>query len=130
VKKIQGSLNTYISGTIALKDAVMDLQIGIVSINSSALKVAYPPPGIGATQVQKSSVDHHSPAYHASTVALKTGVDLDIGNACKNSAALKLDVRRQELEQIFELVLLEENARMELKSSAKESPRADLLIPV
>ena len=34
---------------------------------------------------------------------------------------IELHVPRQELERKFEIVLLVENARMELKSSAKES---------
>jgi hypothetical protein len=51
-KKVQESSETnfgitYRAGSVALKSGVMDLQIGIFSTNSSALKVACPPPGHG-----------------------------------------------------------------------------------
>ena len=39
---------TYIGRSVALEGALMDLHIGTIGINSSALKVACPPPGIGA----------------------------------------------------------------------------------
>jgi hypothetical protein len=41
-------VTTYYGGSVALKCAVMDLHIGIIGLNSSALEVACPPPGIGA----------------------------------------------------------------------------------
>jgi hypothetical protein len=58
----------------------VDLDIGTaISINSSALKVACGPPGIGGKEVQESPADHHSPTYPASAVTLEgAGVDLDI----------------------------------------------------
>jgi hypothetical protein len=41
--------STYkVASSVALEGAVMDLYIGSKSINSSALEVACPPPGIGA----------------------------------------------------------------------------------
>jgi hypothetical protein len=40
---------TYTATSVALESAVMDLHIGItISINSSALEIACPTPGIGA----------------------------------------------------------------------------------
>jgi hypothetical protein len=49
--------NTYaVASLIALKGAVIDLQIGAtLGINSPALEVACPPPGIGAKKVQENS---------------------------------------------------------------------------
>ena len=72
---------TYSPGSsIALEGAVVDLDIGTASTNSSALQVACPPPGIGAKKFQEISVDHHSSTYPISVfIALKNaGVDLDI----------------------------------------------------
>jgi hypothetical protein len=58
-------------------------------------------------------------------------MDLHIGTTSINSSALQeFHVARRELERKFEIILLEENARMELKSSAKENVKADLPIPV
>jgi hypothetical protein len=42
-----------LGGTVALEDAVMDLHIGIFSMNSSTLEVACGPPGIGAKTIRK-----------------------------------------------------------------------------
>jgi hypothetical protein len=39
---------TYIAGGVALENAGVDLDIYTISINSSSLEVACPPPGIGA----------------------------------------------------------------------------------
>jgi hypothetical protein len=69
----------------------MDLYIGTLGINSSALKVACGAPGIGAKKVQESSADDHSPTYPASDVALESaGVDLDICTCSINSSALEV----------------------------------------
>jgi hypothetical protein len=109
---------TYIFGGIALECGVVDLRIHtFVSINSAALEVVCPPPGVRTKKVQESSADHHSSTYHASAVALESaGIYLDIGTAgINNSTLLKLDVPRQELEQNFEKVLLAEYGRMEKK---------------
>jgi hypothetical protein len=51
------------------------------------------------------------------------GVDLDISKLSTNSSALEVACPRRELERKIEIVLLEENAWMELKSSANESWR-------
>jgi hypothetical protein len=49
-------------------------------------------------------------------------MDLHVGTiVSKNSSALEVTCPRPELERKFEKVLFAENARMELKSSAKES---------
>jgi hypothetical protein len=39
--------STYIGGTVAFEGAVVDHQSALININSSALEVACPPPGIG-----------------------------------------------------------------------------------
>ena len=39
---------TYVDGSIALEGTVVDLDIGNIGINSTALEVACPAPGIGA----------------------------------------------------------------------------------
>jgi hypothetical protein len=39
---------TYTGSAVALEDACVNLNICTISINSSALEVACPPPGIGA----------------------------------------------------------------------------------
>jgi hypothetical protein len=47
---------TYLSSLVAFKRGVVDLHSGTsTSINSSALEVACPPPGIGAKKVQEIS---------------------------------------------------------------------------
>jgi hypothetical protein len=43
---------------------------------------------------------------------------------------IELHVPRRELERKFEIVLLAESARTEMRSSANESERADLPLPV
>jgi hypothetical protein len=58
VKKVQEGeeiVITYSASNVALERAVMDLHIGVISINSSALEVVCSPPGIGAKKNQKSS---------------------------------------------------------------------------
>jgi hypothetical protein len=45
---------TYIISDVALERAGVDLNSALISINSSALEVACPPPGIGAKKVQES----------------------------------------------------------------------------
>jgi hypothetical protein len=52
---------------VLLEGAVMDLYIRIPSMNSSALEVACPPPGIGAKKVQESS--ETGTTYFCGTIA-------------------------------------------------------------
>ena len=52
-KKVQESSETnfgitYFRSSVGLESGVVDLHIGIISFNSSALEVACRPPGIGA----------------------------------------------------------------------------------
>jgi hypothetical protein len=88
---------TYICrGDIHKKSAVVDLHIPIpintISINSSALQVACPPPGIGAKKVQESSETRFGTAYILGVVTLESaGIDLDIGTGrSTNSSALQV----------------------------------------
>jgi hypothetical protein len=87
-----------------LEHGVVDLHIGTIGINSTALQVACPPPGIEAKKVEEISADHHSRTYIVSAVALESaGVDLDIGTITGiNSSILKLDVPRQDIENFQE----------------------------
>jgi hypothetical protein len=43
----------YVVNSVALEGAIVDLDIGTASINSPALQVACPPPGIGAEKSGK-----------------------------------------------------------------------------
>jgi hypothetical protein len=82
--------------------------------------------------VKVSSENSVGIAYKARTVGLKCAVmDLHLGTIFSiNSSALEVAVVRREFERKFEIVLLAENARMELKRSAKESRKANLPFPV
>ena len=42
------SYRRYVGGSVALESAVINLEVAILNINSSALEVACGPPGIGA----------------------------------------------------------------------------------
>ena len=64
---------TYTGSAVALERAGVDLDVCIISKNSSALEVACPPPG--QEKFQESSAGHHSPTYiGASGVALESAV--------------------------------------------------------
>jgi hypothetical protein len=80
------------SSLIALKGAVIDLQIGTtLGINSPALEVACSPPGIGAKQIQEISETRFCTSYIISDVPLeRAGVDLDICNISINCSALEV----------------------------------------
>jgi hypothetical protein len=96
-KKVQeGSRNsfvsTYIGGVVALEYGVVDLHIGItVNINSSALKVACPAPGIGAKKAQRISETRFGTYIIGAVTLERAGIDINIGTAIsKNCSALKV----------------------------------------
>jgi hypothetical protein len=95
--KFQGKNRfTYIASSVALECAAIDLHnaanVTTVSINSSALGVACPPPGIGAKKVQEGS-EISEITYSVSAVALECAA-IDLHNAANvttvsiNSSAL------------------------------------------
>jgi hypothetical protein len=85
--------SSYTNGRVALEDGVVDLHIGtILNINSSALEVACPPPGVGAKKIQQSSLKSFGITYMGGSVALDCGVmDLHIGPMIgSNSSTLEV----------------------------------------
>jgi hypothetical protein len=71
---------TYSVGSVTVEIAVVDLQIGIIaSINSAALEIAYPPPGIGAEMSGIFSEQLWITYTGGSVVQKGAGVDLQIG---------------------------------------------------
>jgi hypothetical protein len=72
---------------------------------------------------QELSADHHSSTYPGNDVGVE-GRIIDNKSSIINvdgSTVLKVACARQELERKFQIVLFAGIARMELKSSAKES---------
>jgi hypothetical protein len=110
-KKVQESSRTnlelpgtYIAGSVALEGAVINLEVAILNINSSTI---------------------------GGSVALEgAAMDLYIGTIGKNSTALEVACPPPGIRVKFEIVLLAEYARMELKISANESGGADLPSPI
>ena len=83
---------TYIINDVALERAGVDLNSAMISINSSALEVACPPPGIGAKKIQEISRNSFGSTYIGGSVALEDAVvDLHIGTTSGiNSPALEV----------------------------------------
>jgi hypothetical protein len=100
----------------------MDDKSSITNVDCpSKLKVACPPPGIGAEKSGKFLTWNRFGMTYigVGNVALEYGVvDLHIRIPSINSPPLEVACPRQELERNFEIVLFLESARVELKSSA------------
>jgi hypothetical protein len=81
---------------------------------------------------QESFADHHSSTYVRRGVGVEGRIMDDKGSILNvdGPSVLRVVCGPPELERKFEIVLLAESARTELKSSANESERADLPIPV
>jgi hypothetical protein len=95
----KGSYNglgtTYIEGSVALEHGVIDLHDGtILSINSSTLEVACPPPGIGAKKVQGKSRKHRPSTYYTEITVRSRAVSINtacIPSISTTSTNLKID---------------------------------------
>jgi hypothetical protein len=106
---------------------VDDQRAAIYVDGPSVLKVACPPPGIGAKKVQEISETKFRTAYFVSAVALKSAViNLDFNSTgisgSANSSALEVACPPPGIgAKVFQIVLLAEHVRMELESSANRS---------